>query len=208
MGKFKSKKWPKRLAIITLFSGLLTYVIFSPANPNGIWNSRFFVAYADGSFAKLVIENNKYKIGKECVIFGEVKKSNPVGRTFELYNNGKYFISIKPYGPIILIGDSSFELRGWGYHNCMNRKWGQSSRINMKGVSWTGSVLNGANLRAVWGQIRVSRRSLWNEGLDADKARRMDVSITSHRRFGSDPQLFDFLPNFIKLAPFGSVLAW
>jgi hypothetical protein len=87
-------------------------------------------------------------------------------------------------------------------------KWGQSSRINMKGVSWTGSVLNGANLRAVWGQIRVSRRSLWNEGLDADKARRMDVSITSHRRFGSDPQLFDFLPNFIKLAPFGSVLAW
>ena len=69
-----------------------------------------------------------------------------------------------------------------------------------------GSVLNGANLRVVWGEIRVSWRSLWKEGTDADKARRMDVPMASHRRFGGDPQLVDFLQNFLKLAPFGSVL--
>ena len=62
---------------------------------------------------------------------------------------------------------------------------------------------NGTKLKAVWGGIRRSRRSLWNEGLDANKARRADVSIASYRRFESDPQLADFLLHSLELAPFG-----
>ena len=30
--------------------------------------------------------------------------------------------------------------------------------------------------------------------------------MTTHRRFGGDPQLVDFLPNFLNLAPFGPAL--
>lgn len=116
MGKNIPKQWPKRLLkIIALLTGILTISIFSPADSNGIWNSHFFVAYADGSFARLLVESGKYRIGNEGIIFGEVKKANPSSRTWELYSSGEYFVSITPFGPILLIGDSSSRVRGWGW---------------------------------------------------------------------------------------------
>lgn len=111
------KRWPKKAAILTVLFGLSIYILFSPSSPNGIWNSRHFVAYADGTFAKLKINNDKYWIGDEGLLFGELRKASPSSRSCDLYNNGKYYISIKPYGPILLILDKSSDVRSWGYRD-------------------------------------------------------------------------------------------
>jgi hypothetical protein len=58
-----------------------------------------------------------------------------------------------------------------------------------------GSGRNGANLREVWGEISVSRRLHWIKDLDADRARRIYVSMGWYRRFSGGPQLVDVLPN-------------
>lgn len=117
MQKRHPQRWPKKAIILTALLGFFIYILFSPSNPDGIWNSRHFIAYADGTFAKLKINKNKYWIGDEGLLFGELRKASTSSRSCDLYNNGNYYISIKSYGPILLIFDKSSDVRSWGYRD-------------------------------------------------------------------------------------------
>jgi hypothetical protein len=105
------------IKFILLIIILVFCFLFYQSNPEGIWRNRFFVAYADGSFADLKISGDSYSIGDDLLLIGEVHRIQGDHRRSDLYLSGEYQASIKAYGPIIFIYSKCSGNWTWGYRH-------------------------------------------------------------------------------------------